>query len=529
MFSQPWVLSFCVGLLSLSQEIIWVRVVGFAMRGLPIAFAFVLLLFLVGIALGAAIGRWLCTGASDLYRASSITLAFAAVADALTIPALAMVAASGSLVVLVSAAMIVLTAMLKSILFPIAHHLGSQQAGPRLGRSISKVYFGNIAGSTLGPLVAGYVLLQLFSAEQCMAIVSVGTGVLALVAAAAAQPRQWAAPTLGLFVAASLALALLGGRLQLMPELAAGIGDQPGVERYAMIQNRHGIVHAAPDGGPGDVVYGGNIYDGRAIVEMERDANWLDRGTIMLAAHPNPEWVLVVGMSVGSWTKMLLASPRIRELHVVEINPAYIQLLKGYPQLAGLLEDPRVRIHIDDARRWMRRHPEERFDLIIQNTTFYWRANATNLLSFEFMSQVLGHLKPGGIVGINTTTSDDVVFTARKAFPHTAIFKSFVYGSNRPFPPSSPEAAARLRELTLNGAPLLPAQTFEPGATAGRMLATWFDVRPEARMSGRFTPGLISDQNLRVEYLHGRMHDRYPGPSAALEKARAWLSVEVPQ
>ena len=59
-----------------------------------------------------------------------------------------------------------LTALIKSIMFPIAHHLGSQQSGARIGRSVSKVYFGNIIGSTLGPIVTGYLLLDQLTMDQ---------------------------------------------------------------------------------------------------------------------------------------------------------------------------------------------------------------------------------------------------------------------------------------------------------------------------------------------------------------------------
>ena len=50
-------LSFCVGFLSLSQEILWVRLFGFTNESLPQAFAFVLTMYLLGIAFGAMIGR----------------------------------------------------------------------------------------------------------------------------------------------------------------------------------------------------------------------------------------------------------------------------------------------------------------------------------------------------------------------------------------------------------------------------------------------------------------------------------------
>ena len=49
-------IAFGVGFLSLSQEILFVRLVGFAFESTPDSFAFVLVCFLLGIALGAHAG-----------------------------------------------------------------------------------------------------------------------------------------------------------------------------------------------------------------------------------------------------------------------------------------------------------------------------------------------------------------------------------------------------------------------------------------------------------------------------------------
>ena len=55
-----WSLAFFIGFLSLSQEILWVRVVTFAHQGVPHSFALVLAVFLFGVASGATAGKRLC-------------------------------------------------------------------------------------------------------------------------------------------------------------------------------------------------------------------------------------------------------------------------------------------------------------------------------------------------------------------------------------------------------------------------------------------------------------------------------------
>jgi predicted membrane-bound spermidine synthase len=133
-------LSFSVGFLSLSQEIVWVRLVSFAQGGRPQAFSLVLAAFLAGIALGAIVGRRLCRTSPDLPRAAGMVLFIAGAVDLLMLQLAPLILpyAPAPLTLLVLA--IALTAALKGALFPIVHHLGSQGASGQVGRSVSRIY-----------------------------------------------------------------------------------------------------------------------------------------------------------------------------------------------------------------------------------------------------------------------------------------------------------------------------------------------------------------------------------------------------
>jgi hypothetical protein len=43
-------------------------------------------------------------------------------------------------------------------------------------------------------------------------------------------------------------------------------------------------------------------------------------------------------------------NPEVESLDIVEINPGYLSLIEDYPAVSSLLHNPRVHIHIDDAR-----------------------------------------------------------------------------------------------------------------------------------------------------------------------------------
>jgi spermidine synthase len=193
--------------------------------------------------------------------------------------------------------------------------------------------------------------------------------------------------------------------------------------------------------------------------------------------------------------------PGVDEIDVVEINPAYLELVRTYPDVAPLLTDPRVRVHVDDGRRWLKRNPDARYDLIVQNTTFYWRVNSTNLLSQEYFTEVESHLMPGGVVTFNTTGSFDVLRTAAAVFGHAYRYGNFVYCSDVPLVPRPERLTTVMRP---NGAPFSFASAPQ-GSVAARLSQA--QLEPAERfIAARGADGIaavITDDNLLVEYRHG--------------------------
>jgi SAM-dependent methyltransferase len=142
--------------------------------------------------------------------------------------------------------------------------------------------------------------------------------------------------------------------------------------------------------------------------------------------------VLVIGLSTGAWTQVLLAHPQVESLTAIEINPGYLQVIERSEKVRSLLENPKFEIVIDDGRRWLAHHPEAKFDLIVMNTTFHWHAYAANLLSQEFLTEVKTHLKPDGLTLYNTTSSDEAQRTGSFVFPYALRFLNNMYVSTSP-------------------------------------------------------------------------------------------------
>jgi predicted membrane-bound spermidine synthase len=484
----------------------------------------VLFCFLLGIAIGSAVGKRFCERDQDLLRISAIVLCIAAIIDVslvLLLPALMQwrIGIAGVLL------LVMLTAGMKSVMFPIAHHLGSQKSGSRVGRSISKVYFGNIVGSTLGPIITGYVLLDHLTVDHCLLLVGIATGMLSLICA-----MRMPTASIGIQAAAA-AIVLVSvlfwpGATNTVPSIALATQSPvvPGARIAHIVQNRHGIIHtvSTPDGQP-DTILGGNVYDGRLNVSMSTNYNKLDRGLVLLGVHPRPERVLVIGLSAGAWVRILSSSPHIKQMTVVEINPGYLQVISKYPDVAPLLSDPRIRIVIDDGRRWLRSHKDETFDLIVQNNTFSWRAYSTNLLSQEYMQIVASHLRPGGIAAFNSTNSSDVLETARSVFPFVERRNSFIYGSASEFSHPIATAEQAYRQLQLDGSPVFTDDAFTPAGIAHSMINEPFMPRDKQYAGLSSTPGVITDQNMLSEQAHGRLRKILPAFYQVVDDIRALL------
>jgi spermidine synthase len=91
--------------------------------------------------------------------------------------------------------------------------------------------------------------------------------------------------------------------------------------------------------------------------------------------------VLLVGVAGGAWSQIVGNHPQVERAVAVEINPGYLTVIGRYPEVAPVLRNPKVQIVVDDGRRWMAAHRDQKFDAILMDTVQHWRASATNLLT----------------------------------------------------------------------------------------------------------------------------------------------------
>ena len=295
--------------------------------------------------------------------------------------------------------------------------------------------------------------LTLVGIGQALAVIGLATVV--LMAFAARMPRRDVSGLMG--AAACLTVAAV-----FLPELSPRLLERLQFKNEAMAsvpfvkvsENRSGIITVDAN----HTVWGHGMYDGRFNTHLAGDTNGIVRPYALSLLHKAPRKVLMIGLATGSWARVLASNPDVESLTIVEINPAYAELAKSEPEVASIFTDPKVKLVVDDGRRWLRLNPAEKFDVIVSNTTWHFRANVTNLVSEEFLRLAMSHLGPGGVFFYNTTDSARLQRTACMTAPHGLRFYNHMAVSAAPIDVDFNRWERVLKAYEIDGKQVLDAQ-----------------------------------------------------------------------
>lgn len=439
------------GFIALGYEIVWYRAYAFASGGAAPTFAKLLGFYLIGIAYGSVAVYDACRtrlreNLDRTLRVTSMIFGLGAMAAFVVIPATGWLVSSAHIPLDLTYPLISISAALLGAVFPLVSH-AAIDPGNDAGKRISYLYLSNIIGSSLGSFLIGFVIMNYLSIRSTTVLLVVFGFLLSIAVAASVRPvnRAFLLASSGacvLFAALSgPSFAHIYERLFLKSEYRIGY------QFKNLVENRSGVIAVDSD----ERVFGGGIYDGQFNVDPINGSNAIFRAYAIPALHPHPRQVLTIGLASGSWAQVLVNYPEVQEMTIVEINPGYLQLIRHRPAVASLLDNPRVHIEIDDGRRWLIAHPGRKFDFILMNTTFNWRANASNLLSLEFMQLVRLHLNPGGVAYYNTTSSGEVQLTGASAFRHALRVSNFLAVSDSPLSFDRERCRVALANYTIDG------------------------------------------------------------------------------
>lgn len=455
-FAVALLVAAAAGFIALSYEILWYRVISYASWGLPGAFGLLLAAYLFGLAIGSRIAGAFCkekvkAGDTSQLRRLALFTFVANVFAWLVVPAFGLSAKKydwpPALIAVAAAA-----ALLGAIL-PLVAHFGIKPDN-KAGANLSYIYLSNIVGSACGSLITGFVFLDHWSLQTIGAVIACCGMVLvaALLFLADLPARGRLASVAGILIASVVLVKTtptvydrIWERLQYKNKFTDD------TKFLDVVETKSGVITVTQDG----VVYGGGAYDGKVSTSLSWDRNGIFRAFSVGAMHPAPKRVLMIGLATGAWAQVVSHIPSVEKLTIVEINPGYLKLIAKYDQVKSLLTNPKVDIVIDDGRRWLNRHPNDKFDFIVMNTTWNWRGHSTNLLSVEFLELARPHLSAGGILYFNTTSSEDVKKTAATVFPQAMRVWNFIAVSDAAFTFDADRWRRLLTTMKIDGAPVL--------------------------------------------------------------------------
>lgn len=484
----PLGLGFWSGMLALACEVALIRQVKLTITGGSVyGLAIVLSAFLVGMSVGAAILRRFPPrtpggGLVAFAGAMGVVYVFSLMTPFWDLVPLALVrlwAATESFSVLsvFNCATVFALTMLPAAAFGYALpalSAGLAFPGPR---SIGRLFAVNTAGAATGALLAGFVLLPVLGLSR--SLLAIGGGAIAAAAGAVAF-----APAGAWRFAALAAAPVLLGLLPVMPRpdpavMNAGMYNRAahyvpgkewkhGLRKYV---HEHGVVVFERDGLFGHVVvrrHPGWIsfsVDGKpdgssALGDMKTQA-----GSTHLAAlvHPRPRKALVIGLGTGISAGSLGLHPEVGRMDVVEIEPVQVAVARIFDRHNyGVLRDPRLKVHFDDARHWLALRSEG-YDIIVSEPSNLFVQGMVNLYTREFFSQARARLNPGGVLVVFAhyyqTDPDGIrglLRTFLEAFPQATYWvhdtgDSFLLGVNGDLQCDLGEWERRIRNPMIRG------------------------------------------------------------------------------
>lgn len=453
------------GFTSFAYQVMWTRMLNFAIGNSVYAFTTILVVVLTGLFIGAFVSGPIADRTRRpflLLGTIQLLVVAAAVATHLTAPMLpgfttTLVERFGTgtqlsdalTKIIPAAVLLLLPCFFLGLTFPLALKVAISRLD-RMGDRLGRCYAINTIGAIVGSLVSGYVLLSVFGLERSIYLIIAFNGILALLFLRRAE--RMSRPLTAVAAVATAVILLVSFVLDPTPFLQHTSLMKGGYRRIVYHEEGRTASVAVTEmmDRQGRVVMTEmfiNLLGASACDIEHRSQQYFNMiSLIPTAMHPSPANVFVVGVASGVTSGASLLDRRTKRKVSVEISPEVIRAAHYFEQYNyGVMKNPRAVIIADDARIWLAT-TEERFDIIVTDAFLSAVTGTCNLYSLDYFVLCSRRLAPGGLMSVGTGslqgTDRTVARTFLEAFPYVACFvvddraaynRTFLIGANEPF------------------------------------------------------------------------------------------------
>ena len=518
-----------LGFSALAFEVLWTRTLTLSLGTTTYAFAVVLAVFLLGIALGGLVANRvlasprLAVGFFTVAPAAIgfLSLAILPVFDRLPELFVALTARGGGWVhglfvqTLVAGLPLLLPTLLSGAAFPIA--VGIDRSASSAGRSAGDVYGANTFGAILGSWGAGFVLIPVLGLRNGIALAAA----LPILATCLLLLRPTGSPSrVRPVLAVALALAAVA-LFTALPDwnrraLTRG-GFAIGAElrrlgRTKLAEDRSKILFLDEGITTTVTVRGWRDEVTMQINGITEASNSGDMCTQVMSGgfpplfHENPRDVLVIGLGSGITAGAVARFDGVQRIDCVEISESVIAGAKFFEkENRGVMKDPRFHMIVGDGRNHLRLS-QQSYDCIVSEPSNVWNAGISALMTEEFYGLCRSRLRPGGILcsfvqgySLSSDALRSVLAAARRSFPRVTLWSAawgdfLIIAGDDSFVFDVDRILARARQPSIRAMLL---QTDSPDLVAmlsSNVLAGEF----VERYVGEFPPN--TDDNLYLEF-----------------------------
>ena len=432
------------GFAALGYEVVWSRILVFALTNSVYAFAVMLATFLIGITSGSLVGSrfidrlqrspyWL--GLLQIGTGVSAMLAAFLLANLNAIhhsifsadPQTTWIYWNG-IRFLESLLIMFLPTFLMGISFPLASKIIIPRVN-RTGEGIGLVYFFNTLGGVFGSFLTGFFLISFLGTAPPLFT-------LVLINIAAGVWLVWFSTNKALTIKPTVYVGIIVIVLFLMINL---IPTTIFSNAYSLVESdcpiidfREGIegtvtVHQGP---PPEPETRRIDVDGLNVA----GTSFMLRTLQILQGHlPNlvygpAQKVLQIGFGTGQTSHSALAYP-VQNFTVVEISRDVLELSAKYfvDINKGVLENPNFNYVISDGKNFVK-YTSEKYDIIMNDANYAVATASASLFTRDHFLMCQKKLKPGGILSSWMTTDLDpqdfaiVLKTFQEVFPHSLLW-----------------------------------------------------------------------------------------------------------